>query len=110
MSPQVFVKWEGEKASLILDGINAQFKRVSGGQKSRLRAPLHVGGAPSSLGAALQDQSSGFVGCVRDLTLNEQAAGSPQHSQGVGPCFLSSLEPGAYYPGQGGHLAIGGTD
>ncbi|XP_046895467.1 laminin subunit alpha-4-like [Hypomesus transpacificus] len=102
----VFVKWEGEKASLILDGINAQFKRVSGGQKSRLRAPLHVGGAPSSLGAALQDQSSGFVGCVRDLTLNEQAAGSPQHSQGVGPCFLSSLEPGAYYPGQGGHLAI----
>lgn len=51
--------------------------------------------------------SGGFVGCVRDLTLNEAPAGSPAHSQGAVPCFQNPLQPGAYFSGQGGHVAIG---
>uniref|UniRef100_A0A671Z1U8 Laminin subunit alpha-5 n=1 Tax=Sparus aurata TaxID=8175 RepID=A0A671Z1U8_SPAAU len=39
--------------------------------------------------------SGGFVGCVRDLTLNEAPAGSPAHSQGTVPCFQDPLQPGA---------------
>lgn len=52
--------------------------------------------------------SGGFVGCVRDLTLNEAPAGNPAHSQGTVPCFQDPLQPGAYFSGRGGHMAIGG--
>lgn len=51
--------------------------------------------------------SGGFVGCVRDLRLNEAPAGSPAHSQGTVPCFQDPLQPGAYFSGQGGNMAIG---
>lgn len=102
----VFVKWEGERASLIVDGINAQFKRVSAVEKSHLGGPLYVGGAPPSLPLQGQGLASSFVGCVRDLTLNEQPAGSPVYSQGVAPCFQNILQPGAYFSSLGGHLAI----
>lgn len=51
--------------------------------------------------------SGGFVGCVRDLTLNEAPAGSPDHSQGTVPCFQNALQPGAYFSGKGGHIVIG---
>ncbi|XP_044207309.1 laminin subunit alpha-5 isoform X2 [Thunnus albacares] len=99
----VFIKREGEKISLIVDGISAQSKRVPGGDRARLTGPLYVGGVPPSLAAP---GSGGFVGCVRDLTLNEAPAGSPAYSQGTVPCFQNPLQPGAYFSGQGGHIAI----
>ncbi|KAM3872260.1 laminin subunit alpha-5 [Diretmus argenteus] len=99
----VFIKREGEKASLIVDGINTQSKRVPGGGKTRLAGPLYVGGVPLTLTAP---GSGGFVGCVRDLKLNEAPAGSPSHSQGAVPCFQHPLQPGAYFSSQGGHIAI----
>uniref|UniRef100_A0A8C2ZML6 Laminin subunit alpha-5 n=1 Tax=Cyclopterus lumpus TaxID=8103 RepID=A0A8C2ZML6_CYCLU len=99
----VFIKREGEKISLIVDGISAQSKRIPGGDRTRLAGPLYVGGVPASLAAP---GSGGFVGCVRDLTLNEALAKSPAHSQGTVPCFQSPLQPGAYFSGQGGHMAI----
>ncbi|KAM4609874.1 laminin subunit alpha-5 [Polymixia lowei] len=99
----VFIKREGEKASLIVDGINAQSKRVSGAEKTRLTGSLYVGGVPLSLAAP---GSGGFVGCVRDLKLNEAPAPSPSHSQGAVPCFQNPLQPGAYFSSQGGHMAI----
>ncbi|XP_071369418.1 laminin subunit alpha-4-like [Centroberyx affinis] len=99
----VFIKREGEKASLIVDGINAQSKRVPGGDRTRLTGPLYVGGVPPSLTAP---GSGGFVGCVRDLKLNEAPAGSPAHSQGASPCFVNPLQPGVYFSSQGGHIAI----
>uniref|UniRef100_A0A671Z2E7 Laminin, alpha 5 n=1 Tax=Sparus aurata TaxID=8175 RepID=A0A671Z2E7_SPAAU len=95
---------EGEKISLIVDGISAQSKRLPGGDRTRLTGPLYVGGVPPSLTAP---GSGGFVGCVRDLTLNEAPAGSPAHSQGTVPCFQDPLQPGAYFSGQGGNMAIG---
>ncbi|XP_036961278.1 laminin subunit alpha-5 isoform X1 [Acanthopagrus latus] len=99
----VFIKREGEKISLIVDGISAQSKRIPGGDRTRLTGPLYVGGVPPSLTAP---GSGGFVGCVRDLTLNEAPAGSPAHSQGTVPCFQDPLQPGAYFSGQGGNMAI----
>ncbi|KAM9785933.1 laminin subunit alpha-5 [Neosynchiropus ocellatus] len=99
----VFIKREGEKMSLIVDGINAQSKRVPGGERSRLTGPLYVGGLPPSL---MAPGSSGFIGCVRDLTLNEAPSGRPDHSQGTVPCFQNALLPGAYFSGQGGHMTI----
>ena len=51
--------------------------------------------------------AGGMVGCVRGLKLNEVPAGSPSHSQGAAPCFLSLLHPGAYFSREGGHIAIG---
>uniref|UniRef100_A0AAQ6AMH3 Laminin subunit alpha-5 n=1 Tax=Amphiprion ocellaris TaxID=80972 RepID=A0AAQ6AMH3_AMPOC len=50
--------------------------------------------------------TGGFIGCVKDLTLNDAPAGSPTHSQGTVPCFQNPLYPGAYFSGQGGHIAI----
>lgn len=47
------------------------------------------------------------MGCVRDLKLNEITAGNPAYSQGTVPCFQTSLQPGVYFSGQGGHMAIG---
>ncbi|XP_041655744.1 laminin subunit alpha-5 isoform X2 [Cheilinus undulatus] len=99
----VFVKREGEKISLIVDGISAQWKRIPGGEKTRLTGPLYIGGVPPSLTAP---GSSGFVGCVKDLSLNEAPAGNPVHSQGTVPCFQNPLQPGAYFSGEGGHIAI----
>ncbi|XP_053174071.1 laminin subunit alpha-5 [Scomber japonicus] len=99
----VFIKREGERISLIVDGINAQSKKLSGGDRSRLSGPLYIGGVPASL---TTPGSGGFVGCVRDLTLNEAPAGSPAHSQGTVPCFQNPLQPGAYFSGQGGHMVI----
>lgn len=49
MSRQVFVRREGEKVSLIVDGIGAQSKRIPGGDRTRLSGPLYVGGVPPSL-------------------------------------------------------------
>uniref|UniRef100_A0AAQ5Y5K7 Laminin subunit alpha-5 n=1 Tax=Amphiprion ocellaris TaxID=80972 RepID=A0AAQ5Y5K7_AMPOC len=51
-------------------------------------------------------RTGGFIGCVKDLTLNDAPAGSPTHSQGTVPCFQNPLYPGAYFSGQGGHIAI----
>ncbi|KAM6977721.1 laminin subunit alpha-5 [Aplochiton taeniatus] len=100
----VFIKQEGDKASLIVDGINVQTKRVAGRQRSQLSLLLYIGGVPSSLKVAAD--SSGFVGCMKDLKLNEEPAGNPSHSQGTVPCFQDSLLPGAYFSVQGGHMAI----
>ena len=46
---QVFIKHEGEKLSLIVDGINAQSKRFPAAERTRLHGPLYVGGAPPAL-------------------------------------------------------------
>uniref|UniRef100_A0A8C9YTX6 Laminin A chain n=1 Tax=Sander lucioperca TaxID=283035 RepID=A0A8C9YTX6_SANLU len=51
-------------------------------------------------------RSGGFIGCVRDLTLNQAPAGSPAHSKGTVPCFQNPLQPGAYFSGQGGHISL----
>lgn len=99
----VFIKRVGEKISLIVDGISAQSKRIPGGDKTRLSGPFYVGGVPPSLTAP---GSGGFVGCVKDLKLNEALAGRPTHSQGTVPCFQQQLQPGAYFSGLGGHIAI----
>ncbi|XP_023128669.2 laminin subunit alpha-5 isoform X1 [Amphiprion ocellaris] len=99
----VFIKREREKISLIVDGISAQSKRMPGGDRTRLTGPLYVGGVPPSLAAP---GTGGFIGCVKDLTLNDAPAGSPTHSQGTVPCFQNPLYPGAYFSGQGGHIAI----
>nr|XP_020511496.2 laminin subunit alpha-5-like [Labrus bergylta] len=99
----VFVKREGEKVSLIVDGISAQSKRIPGGEKTRLTGPLYIGGVPPSLTAP---GSGGFVGCVKDLSLNEAPAGNPVHSQGTVPCFQRPLQAGAYFSGEGGHVTI----
>ncbi|KAG7283457.1 hypothetical protein CRUP_035250, partial [Coryphaenoides rupestris] len=76
--------------SLVVDGINAQSKRLPGGNKFHLSGPLYVGGAPLAL----------------LLKLNEVPAGAPSHSQGAAPCFASLLHPGAYFSREGGHIAI----
>ncbi|XP_045065442.1 laminin subunit alpha-5 isoform X2 [Coregonus clupeaformis] len=104
----VFVKREREKASLIVDGIDAQSKRVSGGEKNPLSPPLYIGGVPSALTSSLLSVPGpgGFVGCVRDLRLNEESPASPSTSLGVVPCFQTTLQPGAYFSSQGGHMAI----
>ncbi|KAJ3586856.1 hypothetical protein NHX12_013248, partial [Muraenolepis orangiensis] len=99
----VFIKRDGDKVSLVVDGINALSKRLPGGDKFRLSGPLYVGGAPLAM---LAPGADGLVGCVRDLKLNEVPAGTPSHSQGAAPCFHSLLHPGAYFSGEGGHIAI----
>ncbi|XP_075883000.1 laminin subunit alpha-5 isoform X3 [Nelusetta ayraudi] len=98
----VFVKRDGEKMSLVVDGISSQSRRIPAAVATRLSGPLHVGGAPAAL---LAPGSSGFSGCVKDLMLNGAPAGSPSHSQGAVPCFHDPLQPGVYFPGQGGHMA-----
>lgn len=99
----VFVKREGEKMTLVVDGISAQSKRIPGGDKTKLSGPLYIGGLPPTLSAP---GSSGFVGCVRDLKLNDSPAGRPSQSQGTVPCFQQPLQPGVYFSGQGGHITI----
>lgn len=46
---QVSVNREGEKISLIVDGINAQSKRIPSGDHSGLTSTLYVGGVPPAL-------------------------------------------------------------
>lgn len=48
VSLQVFIKREGEKISLIVDGISVQSKRIPG-DRTRLSGPLYVGGVPPSV-------------------------------------------------------------
>uniref|UniRef100_A0A673I5R5 Laminin subunit alpha-5 n=1 Tax=Sinocyclocheilus rhinocerous TaxID=307959 RepID=A0A673I5R5_9TELE len=98
----VFVRVEADRASLTVDGIETQRKRVTGGGKSVFAAPLYIGGLPSDHSAAMV----GFVGCVRDLKLNEVLAQSPSHSVGVTPCYKQPLQPGVYFSSQGGYLTI----
>uniref|UniRef100_A0A671KLI3 Laminin subunit alpha-5-like n=1 Tax=Sinocyclocheilus anshuiensis TaxID=1608454 RepID=A0A671KLI3_9TELE len=50
---------------------------------------------------------AGFIGCVRDLNLNEVLSQSPSHSVGVTPCYQQPLQPGVYFSSQGGYLTIG---
>ncbi len=50
---------------------------------------------------------AGFVGCVRDLKLNEVPSQSSSHSVGVTPCYQQPLQPGVYFSSQGGYLTIG---
>lgn len=50
---QVFVKVEGDRASLTVDGIDVQSKRASsGGGRNVFGAPLYIGGLPSNHSAA----------------------------------------------------------
>ncbi|KAM4737780.1 laminin subunit alpha-5 isoform 2-T2 [Anableps anableps] len=99
----VFIKHEGNKISLTVDGISARSKRIPGGGKMRISGPLFIGGVPASVQPAGCD---GFTGCIKDLKLNAVPAGSPSYSQGAVPCFQNPLQPGVYFPGQGGHMEI----
>lgn len=45
---QVFVKRDGEKMSLVVDGISSQSRRIPAGVATHLYGPLHVGGAPAA--------------------------------------------------------------
>uniref|UniRef100_A0AAV2LXJ7 Laminin subunit alpha-5 n=1 Tax=Knipowitschia caucasica TaxID=637954 RepID=A0AAV2LXJ7_KNICA len=99
----VFIKREGDKLSLVVDGISAQSKRIPGGDKTKLSGPLYVGGLPPTLSAP---GSSGFVGCVRELKLNDSPAGRPTLTQGTVPCFQQPLQSGAYFSGEGGHMTL----
>lgn len=51
--------------------------------------------------------SAGFVGCVRDVKLNEEPLGAPTRSVGVVPCFQGAQQPGLYISSQGGHVSVG---
>ncbi|XP_061114000.1 laminin subunit alpha-5 isoform X1 [Conger conger] len=104
----VFVKREGEKAVLVVDGINVHSRKVPNGEKSPLRPPLYIGGLPSRLSSSTHTvpAEGGFTGCIRDVRLNEEPLGSPSQALGVVPCFQDGLQPGAYFSSQGGHLSI----
>uniref|UniRef100_A0A8C9SXP0 Laminin subunit alpha-5 n=1 Tax=Scleropages formosus TaxID=113540 RepID=A0A8C9SXP0_SCLFO len=98
----VFVKRERDNVSLIVDGINRQSRRLSKREKSRLSRlspPLYIGGLPVG--------PPRFVGCIRDVKLNEEPLQTPSHSLGVVPCFREDLQPGVYFSNLGGHLSIG---
>ncbi|XP_018593227.2 laminin subunit alpha-5 isoform X1 [Scleropages formosus] len=110
----VFVKRERDNVSLIVDGINRQSRRLSKREKSRLSRlspPLYIGGLPvgppSSANMVLGP--GGFVGCIRDVKLNEEPLQTPSHSLGVVPCFREDLQPGVYFSNLGGHLSIDDT-
>uniref|UniRef100_A0A8C1MUI0 Laminin, alpha 5 n=1 Tax=Cyprinus carpio TaxID=7962 RepID=A0A8C1MUI0_CYPCA len=81
-------------------------KKVTVGGKSVFGAPLYIGGLPSDHSAAMVN-TAGFVGCVRDLKLNEVPSKSPSHSVGVTPCYQQPLQPGVHFSSQGGYLTIG---
>ncbi|XP_073731136.1 laminin subunit alpha-5 [Misgurnus anguillicaudatus] len=98
----VFVKVEDDRASLTVDGIDVQNKRAPGGGRNILGGPLYIGGLPSDHTAA----TPGFIGCVKDVKLNEVAVQRPSHSIGVIPCYQQPLQPGVYFSSQGGHLII----
>lgn len=49
----MFVRIEREKASLVVDGINVQSRKVSfSGEKNALSGPVYIGGLPSDHKAA----------------------------------------------------------
>ncbi|XP_030624223.1 laminin subunit alpha-5 [Chanos chanos] len=99
----VFVRVEGGKASLTVDGIDVQSRKISSGQKSPFISQLYIGGLPPEHGAA---SKPGFVGCIKNLRLNEEDPGSPSHSVGVVPCYQEPLQSGVYFSSEGGLLTI----
>ncbi|XP_043984093.1 laminin subunit alpha-5 isoform X1 [Gambusia affinis] len=99
----VFIKHEGNKITLTVDGISSRAKRTAGAGKIRISGPLFLGGVPASVKPKRFD---GFIGCIKDLKLNAVPAGSPSFSQGAVPCFQNPLQPGVYFSKQGGHLKI----
>lgn len=60
---QVFVRVEADRASLTVDGLDTQNKRVTGGGKSVFGAPLYIGGLPS-------DHSAAMVNTITHIMLN----------------------------------------
>ncbi|XP_037101771.1 laminin subunit alpha-5 isoform X1 [Syngnathus acus] len=100
----VFIKRDKDKINMIVDGVDAQSRKIPTGDRTRISAPLYVGGVPpqSPTSTALP----GFVGCVRQLIMNESPVGVPAHSQGVVPCFQKPLHPGAFFTGKGGHVVV----
>lgn len=58
MSLQVFIKLEGQKMSLIVDGISVQSNRISGRDRTRLTAPLYAGGVPASVAVSVSPAGS----------------------------------------------------
>lgn len=66
---QVFLKQEGEKISLIMDGINVQSKRIPSGDRSGLTSMLYVGGVPPALKVTSPGCSNMKVACVTFINL-----------------------------------------
>ncbi|TUI56729.1 Laminin subunit alpha-5 [Bagarius yarrelli] len=98
----VILRIEKEKASLIVNGINVQSKKVSfSWAKNALNGPVYIGGLPPDHKAT----EEGFVGCIRDLKVSEITL-KPSHSVGVVPCYQEPLQPGVYFSSQGGHIAV----
>ncbi|KAJ8257343.1 hypothetical protein GJAV_G00184600 [Gymnothorax javanicus] len=104
----VFVKREGERVVLVVDGIDVNSKKVPSGRKTPLRPPLYIGALPSGLASSTRTEAAagGFAGCIRDVRLNEEPLGSPSQARGVVPCFQGGLQPGVYFSSQGGHISI----
>uniref|UniRef100_A0A8B9M1E1 Laminin, alpha 5 n=1 Tax=Astyanax mexicanus TaxID=7994 RepID=A0A8B9M1E1_ASTMX len=92
---------ERDKATLTMDGINVLNKKFSfSGGKNALSGPVYIGGLPSD------HKSPGFVGCIRDVKLNEEPL-VLSHSVGVVPCYQQPLHPGVYFSPSGGHISVG---
>ncbi|XP_076132765.1 laminin subunit alpha-5 isoform X1 [Alosa pseudoharengus] len=102
---EVIIKKEGDQVRLIVDGIDTNSKKVSGG--SAFRGPLYIGGLPADLlPPSSYPGPEGFVGCVRELKVNEQVLERPNESVGVVPCYLEPLQPGVYFSTEGGSMLI----
>ncbi|XP_022533328.2 laminin subunit alpha-5 isoform X2 [Astyanax mexicanus] len=98
----VFVRIERDKATLTMDGINVLNKKFSfSGGKNALSGPVYIGGLPSDHKSA----EPGFVGCIRDVKLNEEPL-VLSHSVGVVPCYQQPLHPGVYFSASGGHISV----
>uniref|UniRef100_A0A8C1UBQ2 Laminin, alpha 5 n=1 Tax=Cyprinus carpio TaxID=7962 RepID=A0A8C1UBQ2_CYPCA len=97
---------EADRASLTVDGIHTQTHCVLDGTCLNIITETYLCDADFPVCLCVPIFQAGFVGCVRDLNLNEVPSQSPSHSVGVTPCYQQPLQPGVYFSSQGGYLTI----
>lgn len=84
----------------------------SGGTSNTVNVvvPYSLGGLYSETAQAalknLDGVTTGFIGCLRGLSLNDQSLVNPSYEVAVEPCS-AEVEEGTFFYAEGGYLTLG---
>ncbi|XP_069587314.1 laminin subunit alpha-3 [Ranitomeya imitator] len=100
----VAFSWDGINGRLVIDGLKARKGSLSKHMSIENMSLLYLGGVPSLKVQGMPKKS--FIGCMKNVKVNEMMLAKPWRTVGVTPCYDGSYETGVYFAQESGHVAV----
>ncbi|KAM4688948.1 LOW QUALITY PROTEIN: laminin subunit alpha-3 [Discoglossus pictus] len=100
----VVFSWDGLNGRLVIDGLKARKGSLTKPFSLEMMSSVVLGLIPSSKAKGVPKKS--FVGCIKNIKINQTPLGGPASIFGVTPCHEGSYEKGVYFSQEAGHIVI----